>query len=139
MPLSVVVRSIVTSSRNGTSGLRQCVGIAGANTQREQFLRGSPQGAWQFQHDVYVLFFAWPMHEIDRFAAYSYTERLRNGLGADAVQCGFFFVDNENCFRLIGLDIPINIDNAWRPPENLAHLFCERESRLFARVIDFSN
>ena len=98
----------------GGAGLGQRIGVAGADAQREQFIRRRARGTRQLEHDVHVLFFARQMEEIDRLAADGDAQRLRNRLGADAVQRGLFLVDDEARLRLVGLDIPIDIDHARR-------------------------
>ena len=77
------------------------------------------------------------MEQIDRLAADGDAQRLRNCLGADAVQRGLFLVDDEARLRLVGLDIPIDVHDARRVLENVAHLAGERVAVVFVRAVDF--
>ncbi len=79
------------------------------------------------------------MEEIDRFAADGDAQRLRNRRGTDAVERGLFLVDDEARFRLIGLDIPIDIDHTRRALENVAHLAGQRVAVRFVRAVDFGH
>ena len=91
------------------------------------------------QHDVHVLLFARQVQQIDRLAADGDAQRLRNRLGADAVQRGLFLVDDEARLRLVGLDIPVDVHDARRAFENVAHLAGQREAVGFVRAVDFGH
>ena len=123
----------------GGAGLGQRVGVAGADAQGEQFVRRGARGTRQLEHDVHVLLFARQVEQIDRLAADGDAQRLRNRLGADAVQRGLFLVDDEARLRLVGLDIPVHVHDAGRAFENVAHLAGERVAVGLGRAVDFGD
>ena len=124
---------------SGGAGLGQRVGVAGPDAQREQFIGCGARGARQLEHDVHVFLLAREVEQIDRLAANGDAQRLRDRLGADAVQRGLFLVDDEARLRLVGLDIPIHIDHARRAFENVAHFAGERVAVGFGRAVNLGD
>src|SRR4029453_15245759 len=130
-----MVRSTVTSSRKGTRGGAPIVepgsGNALASPERTRkaskssgvarAARGGARWAREFEHDFYVLFLQWLVHQIPRQSADRYFQRLRNRLGTDAVQGGLFLVDHEARLGLVVFEVIIHIHDTVGVLEDLAH------------------
>ena len=123
-------------SGSGDAGLRERIGIAGPDAQREQLLWRRAGGTRQLEHDIHIFFLARQMEQIDGFPAHRDSQRSRNRLCADAVQRRLFLVDDEQGARLIGLDVPIHIDHAVSLSENVAHLRCQFNARVLIGAVD---
>ena len=121
------------------TGLGQCIGIAGAHAQRQQFLRTGAAGQRQLQHDVHVLLLARHVQQIHRFTAHRDGKCLGNRLGADAVQRGLFLVNHEPHLRLVGFDIPIRVHDAGRVVENVDDFVRQRVAAFLVRPINFGD
>jgi hypothetical protein len=119
--------------RAAGTGFGQRVGIAGTHAEGEKLLRRGFGASGQFEANIDVFLLLGLMQQIDRFAIDGDFERLRDRGGADAVQRGFFLVDDEAGFLLIGLDVPIHIDDAGVALEDGLHGFGELQTRLFIR------
>jgi hypothetical protein len=79
------------------------------------------------------------MEQIDRLAIHGDLQGLGNRGGADAVQRCFFLVDDKARLLLVGLNIPIDIDNARRALEDLLHFLGELEARLIAGAVNLGD
>ena len=112
----------------GQNGFRQCIGVAGAHAQRQQFLGAGPAGQWQLENDVHVLFLARDMKQIHRLAADGDAQRLGNRFGADAVERGLFLVNDEAHFGLVSFNIPVRVHHARGVMKNINDLLRQREA-----------
>ena len=124
-----------------TSGerLRQCIRITSADTQREQFLGRGLHRAWQLQHEVDVFFVARHMQQINGLATDRDAQRLRDRLGADAIERGLFFINDEARARLVVFEIPINVHHSLRIGEDLAHVLGQGMAGGFVGAVKFGD
>ena len=79
------------------------------------------------------------MEQIHRLPAHGDGQRLRNRLGADAVQRGFLLINHEPRLGLVVLDIPIRIHDAGRALKNLNRLAREGVAGFLGRPVNLGD
>ena len=109
----------------------------GADLEREHRLRLRPVAGGQLDDDRHVLALGGNMQEVHRAALGGQGQRLHDGAGAHAVQCGLFLVHDVADRGLQLLDVPVDVHHAGRALEDAAHLPGQREAPGLVGPVDF--